>query len=161
MFERFGRDARETVRRAAELAETEGSAVVHAEHLLTALVDPVRDPVGHALVAAGVTAAAVRAARDHEFRSALATVGIDTERPVPPASGRLRRGRTTRFAPSAKLALERTLDAATGAGDRRITNRHLVIAIVGVDVGRTPQLLVELGTTPAELLERLGVASHA
>ncbi len=161
MFERFARETQHAVRRAAEIAEAEGSAMVQAEHLLTALVDPVRDSVGRALVDARITAEAIRSARDSEFQTALATVGIVTGRPVPPASTRLRRGRTTRFAPSAKLALERTLEAAAQTGARRISNRHLLVAIVGADVGRTPQLLAELGTSPAELLRRVGPSSPA
>jgi ATP-dependent Clp protease ATP-binding subunit ClpA len=157
MFERFARETKEVVRRAAEIAEAEGAAVVQAEHLLLALVDPVRDPVGTALVDAGVTPEAIRSARDREFRSALATVGIDTRRPVPPPTVRLRRGRTTRFAPSAKLAVERTLTVALEEGARGIDNRHLLGAIVRADVGRTPRLLAELGTTPRDLLRRLGM----
>lgn len=157
MFERFARETREAVRRAAEIAEVERAALVQAEHLLTALVDPVRDPVGKSLVDAGVTAEAIRLARDREFRSALTAVGVDTRRPGPPPSSRLRRGRTTRFAPSAKLALERTLVVATEEGARRISNRHLLAAILSAEAGRTPQVLVELGTTPAELLDRSGI----
>lgn len=152
MFERFARETRETVRRAAEIAEDEGAAVVQAEHLLLAIVDPVRDPVGEVLVTAGISVESVRAARDREFRAALAGVGIDTARPLPAASNRLRRGRSTRFAPSAKLALQRTVDGAAATGDRRITNRHLLRAIVSTEVGTTPQVLTELGTTPEELL---------
>lgn len=127
--------------------------MVEADHLLIALVSPARDGVGPALVKAGITAKRISAARDREFRSALAAVGVDTDRPAPPAPSRLRRGRTARFAPSAKLALERTLLAATEEGERRISNRHLLAAIAGADVGRTPALLAlaELGTTGPEL----------
>lgn len=161
MFERFAGGTRETARRAAEVAEAEQAAVVQAEHLLTALVDPVRDSVGQSLVDAGITVQAIRSARDREFRSALAAVGVDTDRAAPSPSSRLRRGRTARFAPSAKLALERTLAIATKEGARRISNRHLLAAIVTADAGRTPQLLVELGTTAEEVLERAGIASSA
>ena len=157
MFERFARETRGAVRRAAEIADAEGAAVVQAEHLLTALVDPARDPVGRSLVEAGITPEALRSARDREFRSALAGVGIDTARSVPPASTRLRRGRSTRFAPSAKLALKRTVEGAAETGERRITNRDLLRAIVSAEVGKTPQVLAELGTTPAELLRRVGI----
>jgi hypothetical protein len=51
------------------------------------------------------------------------------------------------------------LDVATGEGARRISNRRLPAAIVSADVGRTPQLLSELGTNPAEILHRAGIAS--
>jgi hypothetical protein len=61
-------------------------------------------------------------ARGREFQSALSAVGVDTHRPVPPPSSRLRRGRSTPFAPSAKLALQRTLQVATEQGVRQISN---------------------------------------
>jgi ATP-dependent Clp protease ATP-binding subunit ClpA len=154
MFERFAKPARETVRRAAEIAESEQATLVQSEHLLLALVDPPRDALGRSLANAGITADTISKACDREFRSALAAVGVDTERHAPPPSSRLRRGRTTRFAPSAKLALERSLAVCAELGDRRISNRHLLVAIVGADVGRTPALLDELGTT-AEQLVRL------
>lgn len=158
MFERFTRDTRVTVRRAAEIAETEKAAVVQSQHLLLALVDPVRDPIGRSLVKAGISAETIRAARDREFHSALASVGVDTERSAPAPPSRLRRGRTTRFAPSARLALERTLAAATGEGARRISTRHLLVAIASAKVGSTPALLAELGTD-AEQLQRIAGAA--
>jgi len=151
MFERFARETREAVRQAAELAEAEHAAMVEAEHLLLALVSPARDCVGRALVKAGFTSERINAARDREFQSALAAVGVATDRPAPPPPSRLRRGRTTRFAPSAKLALERTLLAATEEEERRISNRHLLVGIAGADVGRTPALLEELGTNGSAL----------
>lgn len=151
MFERFTRETRVTVRRAAEIAETEEAALVQSEHLLLALVDPARDSVGRSLVAAGISAERIRAARDREFQSALASVGVDTARPAPPPPSRLRRGRTTRFAPSAKLALQRTLVVATDEGERRISTRHLLLAIAGAEVGSTPALLAALGTDAGEL----------
>lgn len=151
MFERFTRETRETVRRAAEVADAEHAAMVQAEHLLIALVSPARDGVGRALVNAGITAEKIGAARNREFQSALAAVGVDTDRPAPPPPSRLRRGRTARFAPSAKLALERTLASAMEQGDRHISNSHLLMAIAGADVGRTPALLAELGISRPEL----------
>lgn len=161
MFERFARETRDAVRRAAKIAEAERASVVQAEHLLVALVDPARDPVGRSLVDAGITAERIRQARDREFRSALAAVGVDTDRPVPPPPSRLRRGRTTRFAPSAKLVLVRALVAATEEGERRISNRHLLAAIVSADVGRTPEVLAELGTTAADLRRLAGITFSA
>jgi ATP-dependent Clp protease ATP-binding subunit ClpA len=158
MFERFTRETRVAVRRAAEIAEAEGAAVVQSEHLLLALVDPARDSVGRSLIEAGITAERIRSARDREFQSALASVGVDTDRSAPPPPSRLRRGRATRFAPSAKLALERTLVVATEEDARRISTRHLLVAIAGAEVGTTPALLAELGTD-AEQLRRIARAA--
>ena len=155
MFERFAGATREKVRRAAELAEEELASMVEVEHLLTALVDPVTDSVGRALWSAGVSSRSIRAARDREFHSALSHVGVETGRPSPAAAARQRRGRTTRFAPSAKLALERTLESAAATGQRRITNANLVLAIISAEVGIVPRLLDELGTSREELAELL------
>lgn len=153
MFERFDPAVREKVRRAAELAEAEGGSMVEVEHLLTALVDPVSDPVGRRLQTAGVTSQHIRAARDAEFQKALALAGVVTSRRSPAGAPRLRRGRTTRFAPSAKLALERTLEVAVDSGQRRITNKTLILGIIRTDVGIMPRLLDELGTSRDALEE--------
>jgi len=157
MPERFARGTREKVRRAAELAEAENASMVEVEHLLTALVDPITDSLGQRLETAGLSAPAIRAARDREFHSALALVGVDTERPSPSAAPRQRRGRTTSFGPSAKLALERTLSIAAESGQRRITTTttHLATAIVRADVGIMPRLLDELGTNGNDLEQLL------
>lgn len=151
MFERFASATRETVRRAAELAETEHASLVEVEHLLTALVDPATEAVGAVLMAAGITPEAIRAARDREFHSALALVGVETREPSPPPARRHRRGRTTKFGTSATLALERTLEIATQSGQRRITNESLILAIISAEVGITPRLLAELGTDREQL----------
>ena len=153
MFERFTKQARQTVRRAAEIAEQEGAATVEVEHLLTAVVDPAGDDVGLRLVALGITPARVRDARDREFQSALALAGVHTDRSAPAPMRRQMRGRTTTFAPSSKLALERTLEVALASGDRRISNKNLLIAITHTNVGVIPRLLRELDTTPDELRE--------
>lgn len=156
MFERFASATTEKVRRAAEIAESDGSATIEAEHLLLALVDPADDSVGHVLVRCGLTADGIRDARDREFRSALAVVGVDTTRGAPSGALRLRRGRTTPFGQSSKLALERSLEQATNRRERRITTTHLARAIVGAESGPTPRLLRELGTNAEQLQSELG-----
>ncbi len=155
MFERFSKDTRNAVRRSAELAESEGTAMVEVEHLLTALVDPATEDVGRALVSVGVTSNAISEARERELQSALALAGVRTTRSVSSAWRRVRRGPSTRFAPSAKLALERSLDIATNAGDRRITNKVLALAIIDARVGIVPRLLSELGTNPEQLRQTI------
>lgn len=155
MFERFASSTKEKVRRAAEIAESDGSATVEAEHLLLALVDPADDSIGQALVRCGLTADGIRDARNREFQSALAVVGVDTNRAAPSGALRLRRGRTTAFGQSSKLALERSLEQATNQGARRITTTHLARAIVGAETGPTPRLLSELGTNAEQLRAEL------
>jgi len=161
MFERFASGTRDKVRRAAELAEAENASMVEVEHLFTALVDPVTDSVGELLESAGITALAIRSARDREFCSALALAGVDTRRPAPGAAPRQRRGRTTSFGPSAKLALERTLVIAADSGDRRITTASLALAIVRADVGIMPRLLKEFGSSGVEIEQLLRRSERA
>ncbi len=151
MFERFAPATKEKVRRASEIAEYERSATVEADHLLLALVEPADDTVGDILIRSDVTAGAIRDARDREFRSALALVGVETTHAAPSGARRLRRGRTTRFGQSSKLALERAVEHATRHGDRRVTTRHLAQAIISAETGSTPRLLRQLGTTADEL----------
>lgn len=158
MFERFDAIARAKVVRAAELADDEEATTVEAEHLLIALVDPADDAVGEMLIESGITGAAIREARDREFQSALARVGVPTSRSAPAGAARLRRGRSTRFGQSAKLAMERTadqIDHSARTHGRRVTSEHLARAIISAEVGTTPRLLAELGTTRDELTARL------
>jgi len=90
MPERFARDTREKVRRAAELAEAENASMVEVEHLLSALVDPITDSLGQHLNTAGLSAPAIRAARDREStprsRSSASTP-TDRRRAQHPANG--------------------------------------------------------------------------
>jgi ATP-dependent Clp protease ATP-binding subunit ClpA len=159
VFERFAKETRKVTRRAADLAEFENSSTVEVEHLLLALVDPIADDIGRILAAQGVDASAVREARDREFRSALAIAGVHTDRSAPPGAARLRRGRSTRFAPSAKLALERTLEAALRSGEKQIRNKHLLLAIIDAQTGIVPRLLDELGTSRDQLRQAVDNSS--
>lgn len=156
MFQRFAPPVRAKVQRAVELAQAERASLVEVEHLFTALVDPVADPVGQVLDAMGVSPHSIRDARNREFQSALALVGVQTRRPAPPAGPRQRRGRSTRFAPSAKLALERALAIAVASRERRIDTDSLGLAIVAAEVGIMPRLLAELNTDRHELETLIG-----
>lgn len=151
MFERFDVETTQKVRRAAQLADAEGASMVEVEHLFTALVDPPTDSLGRDLTSLGITFDSVRAARDAEFRKALALAGVVTARRAPGGANRLRRGRSTRFALSSKLALERSVTHAVTAGDRRITTAALLKGIVSSEVGIMPRLLAELGVTRPQL----------
>ncbi len=155
MFERLDVEVKGKVERATELAAAEGSATVEAEHLLLALVDPADDAVGRALVGVGMSAGSIREARDRLFQSTLASVGVETKRPAPVAAARLRRGRRTSFGQSAKLAIERTLASATRSNDGHIGTAHLLWGVVAAEVGMTPALLAELGTTADDLGTKL------
>lgn len=148
MFERFTKDAREVVRRASKEAEAAGSASVDAEHLLAALL---AGPSGvrATLARAGLDAGGWAEALAEEEAASLAAVGVDAAdwamvRPRP-ARGRSRVGA------SSKVALERTLRAAMGRGDRRIGPEHVLLGVLAADVGRVPRALELAGVDRAAL----------
>lgn len=85
MLERFTRETREVVRRAAEIAESEQAALVQSEHLLLAIVDPARDSVGEARTRAHLGSSDRRRCATHLPRHLLVAIAG--------AAGRARRQR--------------------------------------------------------------------
>ena len=144
MFERFAREAREATAAAQEEAAALGARRIEAEHLLLALA---------ARGVAGLDHDEILEALDAEERASLAAVGIRVDDyDLPPAAGRPARG--LRFGASAKTALERSLKAATAAGDRRITGGHLVLGLLDARHGRVPRALALAGIERVELARR-------
>lgn len=142
MFEKFGRDARRTVKRARDLAHARGDADVEAEHLFLALVE---EPAGRAAAVIAdlrLTGAAVSKAMERELVGALAVAGVDASARAGSSSPISRR--EPRWGQSAKLALKRALAETVRRGDRTIQDHHLLLAIVDAEAGRIPRLLAEL-----------------
>jgi ATP-dependent Clp protease ATP-binding subunit ClpA len=152
MFERFTRSARATVQRARDVAATEGSATVEAQHLLLALTQRADDPTSRALATLGISERAVRGALEEEFTHALQAVGVaaTTPRPGPPRPGRAG-GPTPRWGQSAKLVLVRALRVAIDRGHKRIEDRHLLIALSLAEAGVIPRVLRTLGVAPTDI----------
>jgi ATP-dependent Clp protease ATP-binding subunit ClpA len=149
MFERFSRSGRAVVKRAPDLAAADGAATVEAEHLLLALTQQTDEPTSRALNQLGMTDTAVRAALDDEFTRALQTVGVAAT--VPPRR-RSRPGRSTpRWGQSAKLTLVRTLQVALDRGDKRIDDRHILLALSQAEAGVIPRVLHALDVTPGDI----------
>ncbi len=154
MFERFAKDVRAAVMRAAdEEARRLGSRTVEAEHLLLALAADTHAPAGRLLAEAGLDHEGVLAALERETERSLAAVGValsDFALPGVPAAP----PRSPRFAASGKRALERTLRVAVARGDRRISAPHLLLGVLRAELGTVPRALAAAGVDRAELATR-------
>jgi ATP-dependent Clp protease ATP-binding subunit ClpA len=152
MFERFTRSARATVQRARDVAATEGSATVEAQHLLLALTQQADDPTSRALDTLGMSEQAVRGALEEEFTDALQAVGVAATAPLRGPSRPGRAGRSTpRWGQSAKLVLVRALQVAVDRGHKRIEDRHLLIALSLAEAGVMPRVLRTLGIAATDI----------
>src|SRR2546430_7349719 len=159
MLERFGRDARATVRRAQSRARAEGAISLEAQHLLLALTEVPSGRAGRVIVSLGLTQETVRQALDREMARALAAAGVHETPPVrriPPTLGR----GFPRWGQSAKLALKRTLEEALRRGDRTMGNEHLLLAIVSAEAGVIPRVLEEIQITPAQVRAGVGLTDR-
>lgn len=153
MFERFVKDVRRVVLRAAEEEAQElASATVEAEHLLLALTADEDSSVGRLLAGSGLDRDGLHAALERETERSLAAVGVSLTDfgPLGPTAPR----RQPRFASSSKAALERTLHVAVAHKDRRITSAHLLVGILRADIGTVPRALAAAEVDRVELLAR-------
>lgn len=172
MFERFTRDARETVTQAQVEARTLGHGAIGTEHLLLGVAAATSE-ASRALADSGATSEALRAAiRPSLDAGALASIGIDVDevrRRVEASFGpgalergrsrRCRRGDRAGFAPltpAAKKSLELALREAVRLGDRRIGPEHVLLGLLRE--GSAGALLERAGTPVAELREALSPA---
>jgi ATP-dependent Clp protease ATP-binding subunit ClpA len=166
MFERFTKDARETVVRAQEEARAAGAGHIGTEHLLLG----VATGSGAAAGALGVTAEQLRGTVTGGLDAeALATLGIDLDeirRRVEATfgPGALERGRPARdghvpFTPDAKKALELALREAVRLGDRHIGAEHLLLGLVRDDGSEAVAMLRRAGADPERIREALSPAA--
>jgi ATP-dependent Clp protease ATP-binding subunit ClpA len=152
VFEKFDRQAKETVKRAQRLAADDGASTVEAEHLLLALTERSSERTARALAKLGLTPDAVRAGLVAEYADALGMVGVSA---IP--SDRPTRATTShpRWGQSAKLTLTRTLQVALDRGQKRLDDRHLLLALTQAEAGVMPRLLQILEVTPSEIDQAL------
>lgn len=151
MFERFTKDARAVVQAAVAEAGRAGSPTVEAEHLLVALAAGT-GPAARALHGAGLEPDRVRLAIAEHFERTLATVAVDPGvfgLAVPPPVAK------PRMAASAKLALERSLKAASERKDRHLGTEHVLLGLLRAEAGTVPRLLAAEGLDPVDLADRL------
>jgi ATP-dependent Clp protease ATP-binding subunit ClpA len=147
-LERFTKDARAVVLTAAqEVARSRGADAVAAEDLLLALA------THPSLLRVGLDRDQIAEALCREEERSLAGVGIASGGFDTPAERR--EARKPALATSAKLALQRALTAARGAGDRRIQAHHLLLGVLAAEHGRVPRALQLAGIDVAELRTRI------
>ena len=175
MFERFTREARAVVVRAAQDGRRVGSDHVGTEHLLLGLLAPEAGSTSRLLADVGLgperAEAAVRRLSSasesfftHEEADALRTVGIDVEavlermeqtfgpeavRPQrSPRRGPFRRSRAggrSRFTPRARKVLELSLRQAIRCQDDHIAAEHILLGLLREGRGRAVTILRERG----------------
>ncbi len=151
MVTRFAEHARAVVRQAEKEAETAGSPVIEAEHLLLALASTPGTEAHDVLAAAGLGHDAVSAALGEEMRQSLAVAGVSL-----PPGGLPRPSRDpahkARLGASSKLALQRALKAT--AGQRQIRPGHLLLGVLGAQAGTVPRALAVAGADQDGLILR-------
>lgn len=149
MFNRFVKEAREVAAQAHEIARRLGSSTVEAEHLLLALAERPGPTVQAALAEAGLDPDGIYEALDAENERSLAGVGVSSAAFNLPAVAEA--PEQPRWAKTAKLALERSLEAALARGDRRIQPGHILLGVLRAPVGTVPRALQGVGVDRAEV----------
>ena len=171
MFERFAKDARESVVQAQEEARALGADRVRSEHVLLGTLRTPDTVAARALQRLGVRHADVLAAvrtlpRDAIDADALAGVGIDldTVRAQVEASfgpgaldGEPSRSPTGHlpFDSPAKKLLEVSLREAIRYKHRRIDTGHLLLAVVRLEDATAYRVLSSLGVSPGAVRESI------
>lgn len=170
MFERFTKDARETVVGAQAQARDLGHGRIGTEHVLLALLDA-DDGTARTLRAHGLDTAALRArvaavgGRDGDLDpDALRAIGIDLDAvrraaedsfgegalDAPPGERRGRRSHLP-FSKEAKKALELSLRHAIRLKHNHIATGHILLGLLHDDDFRAVRLAWESGADVAEL----------
>jgi ATP-dependent Clp protease ATP-binding subunit ClpA len=148
---RFRRWPWATITRACDVAAAGGFETVEAEHLLVALTQHADEPTARALQALGMTERAVRTALDDEYAGALNVVGVSGELATRPKLPNGSAATTPKWGQSATLALGRALQAAAHRGQRRIGDRHLLVALSQAEAGVIPRVLATLDVNTADI----------
>jgi D-alanyl-D-alanine carboxypeptidase len=151
MVLRLAPDARSLISTAEVEARTRRSPVVEAEHLLLAMSDVPGSAAADLLASVGLGHEAIEAALSREFESSLAAAGVavsldNLSRPSPEPPRHLR------LSASFKATMERSVTAAEGS--RQIRPAHLLLGILGAQVGTVPRALALAGVDQAELTRK-------
>jgi len=149
MVTRLAPEARTLIATAEQEARSTRSPYVEAEHLLLAMSSaPVTD-AGQVLASVGLTRDAVEHALDQEFAASLAAAGVSVAGDGPAPAAGVGSARRLRLGASFKAALERSVVAASGS--RQIRPTHLLLGVLGAQVGTVPRALQLAGVDQAEL----------
>jgi ATP-dependent Clp protease ATP-binding subunit ClpA len=171
MFERFTREARQSVEQARLEARALGHQCVGTEHLLIGVAAGSGRAAG-VLADHGATPDAVRAAVAAPLDAdALASLGIDLEEirrrveaefgPGALERGRRRhRRRHVEFTPDAKKALELSLREALAAGDNHIGPEHVLLGLLRDEKVEAVAVLRRTGAPVAAVRDALKPAKR-
>jgi ATP-dependent Clp protease ATP-binding subunit ClpA len=153
MFERFSDSARAVFDDARWEAARRGDRRIGSDHLLLAVLSD--EAMAEAV---GVDAAAVRAAAARLDQDALASIGLRLG--DPPPVGAVSPKRHMPLTSGAKTVIERTLVAATAERARRLTTRHMLLALLDrPEPDPADALLTALSVDRQRVRERLAATS--
>jgi hypothetical protein len=93
----------------------------------------------------------VRTALDDEYAGALNVVGVSGALATRPKLPNGSAAATPKWGKSATLVLGRALQAAADRGQRRIGDRHLLIALSQAEAGVIPPVLATLDVNAADI----------
>jgi len=146
----FGQYARTIVRKGRVEAQESGSATIEAEHLLLAMSRQQGTDAQQMLASAGLDYGAIREALDREFEQSLSAAGISlAEFDLPNAT--VHPERRAPLGASARLALERAVKSGVR---NRLQPTHLLIGVLGAQVGTVARALALAGVDRADLAEQ-------
>jgi ATP-dependent Clp protease ATP-binding subunit ClpA len=146
-------DIRKLVTEARAEARAMNSPRIEAEHLLLALAARPDLPAGRLLAEQGLDRAALRRALDLEFERSLAAVGVDLASFALPARTIASANDPRDLGQSARLAMQRAMQARTGRGrGRRLTSLHILLGILGAENGTAVRALAGIGAGRAGLM---------
>ena len=151
MVLRLAPDARSLFSTAEAEARKRRAPQVEAEHLLLAMSDVPGSDAAGILASVGLWHEAIEAALGREFESSLAAAGVTVpldalEQPSPEPPRHLR------LSASFKATMERSVTAAEGS--RQIRPAHLLLGILGAQVGTVPRALALAGVDQADLARK-------
>lgn len=153
MFERFAQSARTTVQDARYEAERRGDRRIGSDHLLLAVLQ--EDALARVV---GIDAAAASAAADQLDRAALAAVGLNLGEFAPP--GHTAVTRNLPLTACAKSVIQQALSIALAEKARRITSRHILLALLDQhEPDPAAALFIALSINQQEMHQRLTTAN--
>jgi ATP-dependent Clp protease ATP-binding subunit ClpA len=151
MTARLAADARPLIASAEAQARTRMSPSIEAEHLLLALADARATDAGGVLADAGLSRTTIDEALDREFAASLSVAGVRVDVASLGVPSREPQ-RTLRLGASFRSAMERSVAAA--AGSRRVRPAHLLLGVLGAEVGTVPRALDLAGVDRGDLEQR-------
>jgi D-alanyl-D-alanine carboxypeptidase len=151
MVTRLAPDARTLFATAEDEARARRSPLVEAEHLLLAMSAQPGTDAGEVLTVSGLTHESIAEALDRELSASLTAAGVTVDLA---ALGRpsLEPPRRLRLGASFKAAMQRSVIAA--AGTKQIRPAHLLLGVLGAQVGTVPRALNLVGIDRSELIAR-------